>query len=80
MKGIYSVDRITEGIAVLVPDEGKKTLKISVADFPCSVNDILEVEYDGDKIISVSSKPEERESRLKKNADRLAVLFAKRKK
>ena len=79
MKGIFSVDRITEGIAVLVPDEGKDPLKISVSDFECSVNDILVVEYDGERVISVTQSTDERQRRLKRNKDKLAALLAKKK-
>ena len=75
----YAVDRVTEELAVLVPDEGKGTLTVSRIQYGLSANDVVDVTFSGEKIEEISIVKGEGETRLEKNASRLRALFANNK-
>ncbi len=82
MKLRYCVDRVVEGILVLVPDEdGAPVLKLDKNDYPYAQNDVLDIELDecGD-VVSATARPDVRDERLAKNKSRLHALFNKNKK
>ncbi|MBQ2738104.1 MAG: DUF3006 family protein [Clostridia bacterium] len=82
MKIRYSVDRAEGDILVLLPDDDSHAvLKLSRTAYPYSVNDVLDIELDGEgKVLSVTRCESERDERLKKNKARLDMLFNRGKK
>ena len=74
-----SVDRIEDELAVLVSDDNR-TLHLKAKDYSLSVNDVVDITLEGDKITTVKKQPEEAHSRYEKNEGRLKALFAKNKK
>ena len=79
VKNYYSVDRITDGIATLISDDGAQ-LTLPCCDYEISVNDVVEIEFKEDAAPVLIKCEEERERRFKKNQSRLHSLFAKGKK
>ena len=75
----YSVDRIEGELAILVPDEGKSVIELPVSRFGFKVNMILDVTFDGEKIVSIKEVSDEQDKRLAANKSRLRSLFAKNK-
>jgi len=74
----YSVDRISDGIITLVGDDDT-TLTLNSSQYDLTVNDIVDIEFSGEAIISLSKNDTEKEARLKNNRDLFNSLFKKRK-
>ena len=75
----YSVDRIVDGIATLVHDGDGATIYIEAAKYSLSVNDIVDVTFDGDLVLSLTKDEEEKQRRLMMAKSRLHSLFNKSK-
>lgn len=73
-----SVDRIVEGLAVLVCDDGA-VYHLDAKKYGLSANDVLDITTDGKDVLSVKSLPEVKEERFAKNQSRLRSLFSKNK-
>lgn len=73
----YSVDRINDGIITLVGDDGT-TLKIKSAEYELFVNDIVDIEFSGEKILSVQKNEAERVKRTEANRALFNSLFKKK--
>jgi len=82
MKIRYSVDRAEGDILVLIPDDDSHAvLKLNRTAYPYSVNEVLDIELDGEgKVLSATRCESERDERLKKNKSRLEALFKRGKK
>ena len=76
----YSVDRIVEGIAVLIPDGEGDALHLDANEYSLSANDIADIELDGSKVLSLTKDERARAERLSKAKSKLHSLFAKKKK
>ena len=73
-----SVDRIEEGVAVIITDDAEK-YEVSAEEYGLSANDIVNLTLDNGEIKALVKDDEEREKRLKKNTERLRSLFGKKK-
>jgi len=75
--GKYAVDRIEGELAVLISDEDGTSLHLPWREHSLKVNDILLLDFDGDRLVSLKRLDGEKEERLKNNRSRLSALFAK---
>ncbi len=73
----YSVDRINDGIITLVGDDGT-ILKIKSAEYELLVNDIVDIEFSGESILSVRKNEAEKQKRLRANSALFNSLFKKK--
>ena len=76
----YSVDRIENGTAVLIPDGRKQTLLLDTSVYNFEPNMILDITFDGGEIKEIKCLPEITDKRLASNKARLHSLFTKNKK
>jgi hypothetical protein len=76
----YSVDRIENGTAILIPDGSKTKLELDISVYNFEPNMILDITFDGDEIKEIKNLPEKAEERLMSNKSRLHSLFSKNKK
>lgn len=74
----YSVDQIRSGVITLVGDDDS-VLTLRESDYELCVNDVVDIELSGERILSVRKNDAEKEKRLKKNRDLFNSLFKKRK-
>ena len=76
----YSVDRIENGTAILIPDGSKEKLILDVSVYNFEPNMVLDITFDSGKIVEIKDLPNEAEQRLASNKSRLHSLFSKNKK
>lgn len=76
----YSVDRIENGTAVLIPNGSKQTLLLDISVYNFEPNMILDITFDGGEIKEIKRLSQSAEERLASNKSRLHSLFAKNKK
>ena len=76
----YSVDRIENETAILMPDEGKAKLELSLSVYGFKPNMLLDITFDGNEIKEIKELPEKTAERLERNRSRLHSLFTKNKK
>ena len=76
----YAVDRIVSGIAVLIPDNDGKPVELDAVVYSLSESDIVDITFDGEKIVSLVKLPDEREIRLARVRKKLEFLKNKNKK
>ena len=73
-----SVDRVVEGLAGLVCDDGA-VYHLDAKKYGLAANDVLDLTVEGKTILSVKSLPEIKDERFAKNQSRLRSLFSKNK-
>ena len=73
----YSVDRVTENIATLISDSDGSTLNLPSKEYGLSQNDVLDIVFEGDTVVSVTSLPDVKEERLRRAKERLTRLTHK---
>lgn len=77
----YAVDRIEEGLAVLIPDkDGLEPLYLSAVEYGLRVNDIVDITEDDGNIVSLKMRDDIREERISSVKSRLQGLFKRGKK
>ena len=76
----YSVDRIEEGTAVLIPDGNEKTLYLNSEEYKLYENDIVDITFNDGEIVSLQKDDTARDERLSTAKSKLKALFAKSKK
>ena len=77
----YAVDRIEDGLAVLIADnDGVAALTLSADEYSLRVNDIVDITAEGDSIISLERRDDIRDERLASVKSRLQGLFKRSKK
>lgn len=73
----YSVDRQEGDLLVLIPDEGQKELLLDAKKYSFHTNDVIDIDLDGDTVLSVTLCEGEADKREQSMKARLSALFAK---
>ena len=79
MKKIFSLDRIEGDIAVCISDDDYKIDVPLESLGGMKTHDVFSADVEGDTLKNIVPMPEERDSRLKVNRERLEKLFNRNK-
>ena len=79
MSNRYAVDRIVDGLAVLIPDNEGNTLYLDARKYGLCANDILDITMSDDGEPEITKNEEEKIRRLENSRIKLNSLFNKKK-